>query len=316
MGEDRGGRAHGGDLQLLLGAEVREQPALAHLQLGREAADREPLEALDRRDVDRGGEDRAAGAVAADACGRPRRRARASRRRSATTSVKKVARSFVCDGKKHDRSFYLPDPKGLPMSPADIAAAELRAGLSRRLAELGLVPPDPAIFRVSALPAAAGSPGRDGAGRGPEGGMSAVAGLRGGSRTRPVLQPAAVLAVGVRLVVPRLPRRDDRQRRVPGRPGLVLRARRSPGCRGSSARTGSSSPRCSCPAGRLRRRGRWPPALPGRPGRVHGRLRALRRGAVGAAARRRARAPGRGRRAARARRRSCSSWRRSRPSSG
>jgi len=40
------------------------------------------------------------------------------------------------------------------MSPADIAAAELRAGLSRRLAELGLVPPDPAIFRVSELPVA------------------------------------------------------------------------------------------------------------------------------------------------------------------
>jgi hypothetical protein len=38
------------------------------------------------------------------------------------------------------------------MSPADIAAAELRAGLSRRLAELGLVPPDPAIFRLTALP--------------------------------------------------------------------------------------------------------------------------------------------------------------------
>ena len=38
------------------------------------------------------------------------------------------------------------------MSPADIAAAELRAGLSRRLAELGLVPPDPAIFRATALP--------------------------------------------------------------------------------------------------------------------------------------------------------------------
>jgi len=38
------------------------------------------------------------------------------------------------------------------MSPADIAAAELRAGLSRRLAELGLVPPDPAIFRVAELP--------------------------------------------------------------------------------------------------------------------------------------------------------------------
>jgi hypothetical protein len=38
------------------------------------------------------------------------------------------------------------------MTPADIAAAELRAGLSRRLAELGLIPPDPAIYRVSALP--------------------------------------------------------------------------------------------------------------------------------------------------------------------
>jgi hypothetical protein len=38
------------------------------------------------------------------------------------------------------------------MSPADIAAAELRAGLSRRLAELGLIPPDPAIFRVAELP--------------------------------------------------------------------------------------------------------------------------------------------------------------------
>jgi hypothetical protein len=40
------------------------------------------------------------------------------------------------------------------VSPADIAAtAEFRAGLYRRLAELGLVPPDPAIYRVSALPA-------------------------------------------------------------------------------------------------------------------------------------------------------------------
>ena len=38
------------------------------------------------------------------------------------------------------------------MSPADIAAAELRAGLSRRLAELGLVPPDPAVFLVPSRP--------------------------------------------------------------------------------------------------------------------------------------------------------------------
>jgi hypothetical protein len=48
------------------------------------------------------------------------------------------------------------------MTPADItAAAEFRAGLARRLAEVGLVPPDPKVglvppepkvFRVSALP--------------------------------------------------------------------------------------------------------------------------------------------------------------------
>ena len=47
------------------------------------------------------------------------------------------------------------------MSPADIAAAELRAGLSRRLAELGLVPPDPAVPRASALPAPPASPAGD-----------------------------------------------------------------------------------------------------------------------------------------------------------
>jgi hypothetical protein len=38
------------------------------------------------------------------------------------------------------------------MSPADIAAAELRAGLARRLSELGLIPPDPSVYRLSALP--------------------------------------------------------------------------------------------------------------------------------------------------------------------
>ena len=48
------------------------------------------------------------------------------------------------------------------MSPADIAAAGLRVGLSRRLAELGLVPPDPAIFRVSALPQPPAVPSADG----------------------------------------------------------------------------------------------------------------------------------------------------------
>ena len=39
------------------------------------------------------------------------------------------------------------------MTPADIAAAELRAGLSRRLAELGLVPPDPAVLRLAPVAA-------------------------------------------------------------------------------------------------------------------------------------------------------------------
>jgi len=39
------------------------------------------------------------------------------------------------------------------MSPADIPGAQFRTGLSRRLAELGLVPPDPAIYRATALPA-------------------------------------------------------------------------------------------------------------------------------------------------------------------
>lgn len=39
------------------------------------------------------------------------------------------------------------------MSPADIAAtAEFRAGLYQRLAEVGLVPPEPAAVRVATLP--------------------------------------------------------------------------------------------------------------------------------------------------------------------
>jgi hypothetical protein len=38
------------------------------------------------------------------------------------------------------------------MSPADIAAAELRAGLARRLTELGLIPPDPAVYRLPQQP--------------------------------------------------------------------------------------------------------------------------------------------------------------------
>ncbi len=43
------------------------------------------------------------------------------------------------------------------MTPADIAAAELRAGLARRLAELGLVPPDPAVIKLPVAPTQADS---------------------------------------------------------------------------------------------------------------------------------------------------------------
>jgi hypothetical protein len=42
------------------------------------------------------------------------------------------------------------------MSPADItASAEFRIGLERRLAEVGLIPPQPAAVRLAALPDAA-----------------------------------------------------------------------------------------------------------------------------------------------------------------
>ena len=57
-------------LQLLLGAEVGEEAALAHPQLGGEAADRQPLQALGRGEVDRAVEDRGAGLGALRLSGR------------------------------------------------------------------------------------------------------------------------------------------------------------------------------------------------------------------------------------------------------
>ena len=54
-------------LQLLLGAEVREQTALAHAQLGREPADGQALEPFDGGDVGRRLQDRLARGVAAPA---------------------------------------------------------------------------------------------------------------------------------------------------------------------------------------------------------------------------------------------------------
>lgn len=45
------------------------------------------------------------------------------------------------------------------MSPADIVdTVEFRAGLYRRLAELGLVPPDQAEVRLTTLPATPATP--------------------------------------------------------------------------------------------------------------------------------------------------------------
>ena len=45
------------------------------------------------------------------------------------------------------------------MSPADITqSAEFRAGLARRLAEVGLIPADSATLRLAALPATPAKP--------------------------------------------------------------------------------------------------------------------------------------------------------------
>src|SRR5579884_2577654 len=49
--EDLRRHVHGRDLQLLLGAEMREQAALAHLQLFRQASDAEALQPFDRGQV-------------------------------------------------------------------------------------------------------------------------------------------------------------------------------------------------------------------------------------------------------------------------
>ena len=131
------------------------------------------------------------------------------------------------------------------MTPADIAAAELRAGLSRRLAELGprparpgRPPPEPPC-RPRPLP-----PGRRAQGR-----VSTVAGTAGRGARAP--RPAAGCRARGRLglVVPRLSRRDDRQRRVPRRPRLVRRRDALRALLDPRAPTASSSRRCSCRAG-------------------------------------------------------------------
>ena len=45
------------------------------------------------------------------------------------------------------------------MSPADITAgAEFRARLARRLAEVGLIPPEPAALQLASLPGSPSEP--------------------------------------------------------------------------------------------------------------------------------------------------------------
>jgi hypothetical protein len=56
-----GGGGDRGQLQVELRAEVGEEAALAHPQIGGEAADRQALEALDRGEVDGATQDRGAG---------------------------------------------------------------------------------------------------------------------------------------------------------------------------------------------------------------------------------------------------------------
>src|SRR6185436_2233181 len=62
--EDLAGGRDGGELQLLLGAKVRVEPALAHADVRREVADRDPLETVDGGEVGCGAEDGLAAARA------------------------------------------------------------------------------------------------------------------------------------------------------------------------------------------------------------------------------------------------------------
>ena len=181
------------------------------------------------------------------------------------------------------------------MSPADIVAApEFRAGLLLRLAEVGLVPPEPAAFRLATLPPRrrpcrwmrTGRPherGSRAAGRGARA-PRAAAGRRARGR--------------LRLLVPRLPRRDDRQHRVPRR-ARVVHGRDARGPLVDPQRLRDRLRRAARPGRPARRPRRRAAAVPRRPRRVHRRLRAVRDRAVGAAARRRPRAAGRRRRDAR-----------------
>ena len=89
-------RAQRGQLQLLLGAEVAEHAALAHLQVGGQAPDRQALQPFERGEVDGALEDRGpgAGGIGGGAAGHT----------SANLSVRSVAIDIATDRSLNARS--------------------------------------------------------------------------------------------------------------------------------------------------------------------------------------------------------------------
>ena len=96
--EDPPGFVHGGELELLLRAEVGVDAALAHAEGAGEVADRQAFEAVDRRERHRLPHDRVAGAFTVGA------------RLPGVRHVDKIARSVVLSGHSTtDRAFFGPD---------------------------------------------------------------------------------------------------------------------------------------------------------------------------------------------------------------
>ena len=105
--EDRVGGLDGRELQFLLGAEVREEAALAHPDRVRESSEREPFDALDRRQLRCLAQDRLA---AADAVAPLPRGGGGSPGVVGRPSLDKLARSVVL--LRHDRPVVLIEEDG------------------------------------------------------------------------------------------------------------------------------------------------------------------------------------------------------------
>src|SRR6266851_190465 len=113
LDEDGPRRLHGGELEVLLGAEVCEQAALAHLELGRQPAYRQAFETVGRSDVNRDAKDRLAGPVAANA----------------SPVEWNADRVYLCHTKLIARSFVLCQDLGRKR-PSDAAKAPAKPVLS------------------------------------------------------------------------------------------------------------------------------------------------------------------------------------------